>query len=87
MDGCVVGGSKGALQVDIDHGVPVGFRHRKDHTIPEDPGVVNENIEATPGVDGLLNHGTCGVEVRDVGAVYHGLATHGLYLASDFLSR
>ena len=57
MDGGEVRGGEVTLQVDPDHVVPVGLLHVEAHLVPEDPGVVHEDVELSPGVDGLLDEG------------------------------
>ena len=42
-----------ALQVDPDDVVPVGLVHVEAHLVPEDAGVVDQDVELAPGVDGL----------------------------------
>jgi len=39
--------------VDGDDGVPLFFAHVEDHAVAEDAGVVDEDVEAAEGVEGL----------------------------------
>ena len=53
MDGGEVRHGEVALQVDADDVVPVGLVHVEAHLVPQDPGVVDQDVELAPGVDGL----------------------------------
>ena len=79
-------GGKGALEVDLNDRVPVGFAHREHHAISQDAGVVDEDVQSAEGVDGLVDHVPGGVEVADISAVHHCLAAHGPDLL-DHLAR
>ncbi len=83
----MVGGGERALQVNGDHRVPVVLGHGEHHPVPQDAGVVDDYVEATPGVDGLLHHVAGSGEVGHVAAVYDGLATHCLDVVHDLLGR
>ena len=50
--------------MDADHRVPLGLGHVEEHTVTQDPGDVDEDVEASPGRDGLLHHGRRLAEVR-----------------------
>src|SRR3712207_8841421 len=54
-------------------GVPVGLVHREHHLVPEDPGVVDEHVEAAEGVDRLGDELAGLGEVGDVGRGCDGL--------------
>ncbi len=81
----MVGGGEGALEVHVDHGVPVELGHREHHAVPQDPGVVDQDVATPERVDGLVDHLAGGVEVGHVGAVDDCLAAHGLDLGHDLL--
>ena len=83
----MAGGAEVALQVDADDVVPLLLRHREDHPVAQDAGVVHEHVELAEGVDGLLHHGAGLLEVGDVGAVHHGLAAHRLDLGDHLVGR
>ena len=51
-------GGEVALQVDPDDVVPVGLVHVERHLVPEDAGVVDEDVELAPGVDRLARPGS-----------------------------
>ena len=53
VHGGVVRGRERALQVDADHRVPLVLGHREDHPVAQDPGVVDEHVEAAEQVDRL----------------------------------
>ena len=61
--------------------------HVHDHPVAEDPGVVDEDVEAAELVDRLLHHAAGAREVGDVVAVRDGLAARGLDLLDDLLRR
>ena len=46
---------EGALQVDLDDGVPLRLAHVGEHAVAEDPGVVDEDVETAEGVHGGLD--------------------------------
>ena len=71
----------------VDDAVPVGLAHREHHAVTEDAGVVDQDVEATEGLDRLLDHGLGFVEVSDVGAIDDGFATHALDLFDDLFGR
>ena len=55
VDGGVVGRGEVALQVDPDDVVPVRLVHVEAHLVPQDAGVVDQDVELAEGVDGLLD--------------------------------
>ena len=55
-----------ALQVDVDHGVPLGLVHVHEHPVAQDPRVVDEDVEAAELVDRVLDHPLGAREVRHV---------------------
>jgi hypothetical protein len=67
--------------VDADDGVPFVGGHVEDHAVAEDPGDVDEDVEAAVLADGGLDEVLGGFVVGDVGAVSDGAAA-GL---GDFL--
>ena len=69
-----------ALEVDGDHRVPLLLGHVHEHAVAEDPGVVDEDVEAPERVDRLLHHLARLREVGDVRAVRDRLAAGGLDL-------
>ena len=55
--GGVTGRAEVALQVHVDHGVPLGLGHVDDHAVAQDAGVVHEHVQVAEGVDGLVARG------------------------------
>ncbi len=53
VGGGEVGGTGGALQVDLDDRVPLGLAHVGEHAVTEDAGVVDQHVEAAERVDRL----------------------------------
>ena len=41
--------------MDGHNGVPLGFSHRREHTVAVNTGVIQNNMEIAKGVDSLLN--------------------------------
>src|SRR5580704_15885966 len=63
-----------ALEVHADDIVPVGLLHVEGHLVPQDPGVVDQDVEAAKGVDGLVDHVLAAFPRTDVVAVDRGLS-------------
>ena len=74
-----------ALEVYPNDAVPVRLAHREDHAVPEDASIVDQDVEATKGVHGLIDHGFGFGEIRDVCAVDDCLAAHRLDLFDNLL--
>ncbi len=55
VGGGVARRGEGALEVDLDDGVPLRLGHVREHAVAEDAGVVDEDVEAAEGVDRLLD--------------------------------
>ena len=66
-----------ALQVDADDIVPVGLLHVEGHLVPQDAGVVDQDVEPAEGVDGLVDDVLAAFPRADVVAVDRGLAADG----------
>ena len=60
--------------MDADDGVEVLLRHREDHLVAEDAGVVDDDVELAEGVDRLADDVLGPVEVGHVVVVGHRLA-------------
>ncbi len=80
-------GSESALQVHVDHGIPVGLLHVEDHAVAEDAGVVDEDVEPAELVDGLFDHPSGLVEVGDIGPVDDRFAAGRADLVDDAPGR
>ena len=74
-----------ALQVDTDHVVPVGLLHVEAHLVPEDAGVVDQDVQAAEGVDGLVDQRLGPLPGADVGGVDRRVAAAGLDQLDDLL--
>ena len=83
----MVAGRHGALQVDLDDGIPLLLGHREDHPIPEDACVVDEHVEAAEGLEGLVHQAFGTVPRADVVGVGHRLAALGLDLGHHLVGR
>jgi len=76
-----------ALAVDTDDGVPLALFHVESHAVAQNAGVVDEDVEAAEGVDGLLDEVFGPLPVRDVVEVRSGLAAEGLDLLDNLTGR
>jgi hypothetical protein len=81
------GRGEGALEVDLDHRVPLRLAHVGEHAVTEDAGVVDQDVEPAEGLDGGRDEPLGAVPVADVIGVGDGLAAHGLDLVHDVLGR
>ena len=72
-------------QVDGDDGVPVLGRHVEDHAVAEDAGVVDDDVQPSPVVEGQLDELLAGLRLDDVVVVGDRLAAHRLDLLHDLL--
>src|SRR3546814_10767871 len=62
----LAGRCEGALQVHLDDRVPLGLAHVREHAVAQDPGVVDEDVETTEGVDRGADEALGTVPVADV---------------------
>jgi hypothetical protein len=76
-----------ALQVDVDHRVPLVLGHVDDHAVTQDPGVVDEDVEVTEGLDGGVDEPLCALPGRHAVAVGERLASHAVDLVDHLLCR
>ena len=81
-----VRGAEMALEVDVDHDVPLVLGHREAHPVAEDAGVVHQHVHAAERVDGLRDQMLGAGPRGDVVEVGHRLAT-GLGDLVDHLRR
>ena len=47
---------KGTVKVTLHHGIPLVRRHFVDRVDPEHPGVIDQDIQPAPGIDGSLDY-------------------------------
>ena len=59
------------LQVDPDHVVPLALRHVEDGPVPYEAGVAHQHVEATVGLDRLVDHVLGALPVGHVREVRH----------------
>ena len=76
-----------ALEVDPDHIVPVGLVGVEGHLVAHDPGVVDQDVEAAEGLDGLIDDVLGALPRADVVAVDGGLAPVLLDEGDDLFGR
>ncbi len=76
-----------ALQMHIDHAIPIRFAHREDHTVTQNAGIVDQDVETTKGFDRLIDHVLGFAKVGNIAAIDDGFATHFLDLSNDIFSR
>ncbi len=85
VDSGVVGRCEMPLQVDPDDVVPVGLVHVEAHLVPQDPGIVDQDVQLTEGVDGLVDERLGPVPRAHVGGIDGALAPAGLDELDDLL--
>jgi hypothetical protein len=76
-----------ALEVDVDDRVPLLLTHREDHPVAQDPGVVDQDVQLSVGVDGEVDQGLRRGQVGDVAAVGDGPAALGDDLGHGLVGR
>ncbi len=76
-----------ALQVDADDRVELLLGHREDHLVAQDAGVVDDDVEAAEGFDGLVDDVARGLEVGHVVVVGDRVAAAIADDRSDLLGR
>ena len=74
-----------AAEVDPHDGVPLLLRHVGEHPVPQDAGIIDEDVEVTEGAHGLIDEALRTLPVRDVVVVGDRLATGGDDLVDDLL--
>ena len=73
--------------MDVDDGIPVALVHVEQHPVAEDPGIVDEDVESSEGVDGRVHERVRTVPVGHVVGVGDGLSAGGANLVDDGLRR
>jgi hypothetical protein len=73
--------------VHLDDRVPLGLAHVDEHLVPQDPCVVDNDVEPAECVDGLLDKALGAVPRRDVIGVGDRLPTRRLDVVDHLLSR
>lgn len=79
------GGGEVAPQVDPDDGVPFVLGHREHHPVPQDAGVVDQDVERPVRADRQPHQVLRLVEVGDVPVVRHRVAAGGGDLGDDLV--
>jgi hypothetical protein len=69
--------------MNIDDGIPLGLRHVDEHAVPEDSGVVDEDVEPAEVLDGLVDQRARPCEVGDIVVVDAGVPAGGGYLVGN----
>src|ERR1035437_3396954 len=75
-----LGEQERALEIDVQHGVPVRLAHAHDQTVLGDAGVVDQDVHLAGGGQDLLRNGLYAGGVGDVGREGPGLAPKPLSL-------
>jgi hypothetical protein len=73
--------------VDGDDGVPQVLRHVLEALVPQDPGVVDDDVDAAEGVEGRLDHGVGALRRGDAVRVGHRRTAERLDLLDHLLGR
>jgi hypothetical protein len=76
-----------ALEVHGDDGVPFLLAGVRQHPVPDDTGVVHQDVQATEGVHRGLDQACRAVPLRDVGPARDGFAAHRGDFVDDLLRR
>ena len=71
VGGGPAGRAEGALEVDLDDGVPLLLGHVGQHPVPQDAGVVDHDVEVAEALDGGVDEALRALPGRDVVAVGH----------------
>ena len=79
--------SEVALEVHVHHCVPVILGHVDEHAVTQIAGVVDQHVQVTEGLDGLVDHVLGASPVRHIVVVGDCLATHGHDLGRHLLRR
>jgi hypothetical protein len=80
QDAGLAGDQEMAAQVDLDDRVPLLDGHVEDHLVAQDPRVVDDGVELTPGVERQLHQRGRALGLGDVLEMGHGIAPGGLDL-------
>src|SRR6266511_2763904 len=76
-------GREVAFQVHLDHRVPFVLFHVDEHAVTQDPGIVDEDVQAAECCDGAVDQALRAGEIGDVLSVRNGRAAEGLDLPHD----
>ena len=79
-----LGEEEGALEIDVQHGVPVRFAHAHEQAVLGDAGVVDQDVHFAGRRDDLVRRRLHARGLRDVGAKAPRLATECLGLLHGF---
>src|ERR1043166_7766215 len=74
----------GTAQVDANDRVEILDAHVEDHPVAQDAGIVDDDVNVAPLLDGGLDHPLGAIEVRDVVAIGQGFTARGADLVDDF---
>ena len=85
MDGGEARRAEVALEVHLDHGIPLVLGHVERHLVPQDAGVVHEHVEGPVGLDGLPDEGLGAFPAGDVVVVGDRRAARGDHLVDHLL--
>ncbi len=69
-------GGDRAAQMHPDDRIPVFWRHRHQHAVTQNPGVIHQDIQASKRVERSVHQSLCPFPVRDIIGVDDGLASH-----------
>ena len=87
----VVGGGAAdverAVQMHVDHHLPVDMAHAMEDAVAQDAGIVDDAVDPAEVLDRGLDHALGAGRIGDAVAVGHGLAAGRLDLVADLLGR
>ena len=80
-------GDEVTLEVHVYYRVPIVFAQIDEDAVPQDSGVVDEDVQVTKSFNGITDETRSPIPVRNVVVIRHGLATHGPNFCHHFLGR
>jgi hypothetical protein len=75
------------LEMDTDDRVPLLLAGVDQHPVADEARVVDEDVQPSEGVDGLLDHRGGSLEIGNVGAVDDRFTAQRLDLLDDLVGR
>ena len=80
-------GAKVPTQVHAHDRVPLFDARVHEHSVPENPGVVHQDVETTEGLHGVTNQVSRGLPICDVGRIGDRLTAESPDLGHDLIGR
>ncbi|MCW2628937.1 MAG: hypothetical protein JWR48_5659 [Mycobacterium sp.] len=74
------------LHVGIENRVQLRFRHLRQGNVPDDPGIVHQDVKITKGLDGCPYQTFAGSPICHIGEVWDRNPTLGAYFSNHTFS-